>query len=195
MQRDINLIVIHCSASRDGRTLAEGDARKGTWRSSAQVIDRWHAEPLVRGGVVIRPHKFQRRAEWVGRFNPRLRHIAYHHVIDVDGASESGRHHNEMGAHAEGHNAHSIGICMLGTERFTLAAWEMLAVHVRELTAAYQAARVCGHRDLSPDLNHDGKIDPWEWTKICPGFDVAGWLARDMSPDPADVFPQPRASA
>ena len=32
--------------------------------------------------------------------------------------------------------------------------------------------RICGHRDLSPDLNGDGRIGPEEWTKQCPCFDV-----------------------
>jgi hypothetical protein len=29
-----------------------------------------------------------------------------------------------------------------------------------------------GHRDLSPDLNGDGIIQPGEWTKMCPCYDV-----------------------
>jgi N-acetylmuramoyl-L-alanine amidase len=31
---------------------------------------------------------------------------------------------------------------------------------------------VCGHRDLSPDLNGDGEIEPEEWIKACPCFEV-----------------------
>jgi hypothetical protein len=29
-----------------------------------------------------------------------------------------------------------------------------------------------GHRDLSPDLDGNGHIEPDEWMKQCPGFDV-----------------------
>jgi len=32
---------------------------------------------------------------------------------------------------------------------------------------------VCGHRDLSPDLNGNGEIEPEEWIKQCPCFEVA----------------------
>ena len=32
---------------------------------------------------------------------------------------------------------------------------------------------MCGHRDLSPDLNGNGEIEPEEWIKQCPCFDVA----------------------
>ena len=37
-------------------------------------------------------------------------------------------------------------------------------------------SRICGHRDLSPDLNGDGTISPNEWIKDCPCFDVWSWL-------------------
>jgi N-acetylmuramoyl-L-alanine amidase len=37
-------------------------------------------------------------------------------------------------------------------------------------------SRIVGHRDLSPDLNHDGVIESREWIKQCPSFDVAAWL-------------------
>ena len=29
-----------------------------------------------------------------------------------------------------------------------------------------------GHRDISPDLNHNGVVDPWERIKECPCFDA-----------------------
>jgi N-acetylmuramoyl-L-alanine amidase len=31
---------------------------------------------------------------------------------------------------------------------------------------------VVGHRDLSPDKNYNGIVDPWERTKECPCFEV-----------------------
>ena len=37
----------------------------------------------------------------------------------------------------------------------------------------FPGCRVCGHRDLSPDLNGNGEIEPEEWIKQCPCFDVA----------------------
>ena len=53
---------------------------------------------------------------------------------------------------------------------------------MRELKERYPQARICGHRDLSPDINGDGTIEPNEWLKTCPGFTVADWLAGDMAP-------------
>jgi hypothetical protein len=43
------------------------------------------------------------------------------------------------------------------------------------LMAAYPDAVLCGHRDLSPDGDGDGKIEKHEWLKSCPGFDVKHW--------------------
>ena len=31
---------------------------------------------------------------------------------------------------------------------------------------------VCGHRDLSPDLNGNGRIDPHERLKECPSYSI-----------------------
>lgn len=47
-----------------------------------------------------------------------------------------------------------------------------LRVLVRVLAMDFQTRRIVGHRDLSPDLDGDGVIEPKEWTKVCPCFDV-----------------------
>ena len=48
------------------------------------------------------------------------------------------------------------------------------SMHVLVLTLLrdYPGCRVCGHRDLSPDLNGNGEIEPEEWVKACPCFDA-----------------------
>ena len=42
------------------------------------------------------------------------------------------------------------------------------------------AKQIMGHRDLSPDKDGDGVVEPHEWLKACPSFDVSkerdGWL-------------------
>ncbi|MCD8184332.1 MAG: N-acetylmuramoyl-L-alanine amidase, partial [Bacteroides sp.] len=35
-----------------------------------------------------------------------------------------------------------------------------LRVLVKVLMKDYPGSRLCGHRDLSPDLNHNGEIEP-----------------------------------
>ena len=76
----------------------------------------------------------------------------------------------------------SIGICMVGTDRYSVAQWGALANLVSGLRKTYPNARLVGHRDLSPDKNGDGTIEPSEWLKTCPGFNVADWVRGDMEP-------------
>ena len=49
---------------------------------------------------------------------------------------------------------------------------EALRHIVTLLRAQYPKAMVCGHRDLSPDLDGNGRIEPWEYVKACPCFDA-----------------------
>lgn len=197
--RSIDLIVIHCSATPNG-----------VWVSPEQ-IDRWHQQ---RG--------FQRKEEYARRFCPALPHIGYHRLILANGQAAIGRQLEEIGAHVAGHNASSIGVCMVGTSAFFEAQWAALRdclgalviglaerakervpdtwwpIPGPEATKSYLAERgirVCGHRDLSPDLDGDGLIEPHEWLKTCPGFDVAAWMERGMQPEPVNVLDEHPALA
>jgi len=154
--REIKAIVIHCSASPNGR-----------W-TTAPDIDRWHDE---RG--------FERLESWREKFNPDYKAIGYHYIIYTNGAIATGRHQDEIGAHAGGYNKHTLGVCLIGTDKFTAEQWQALDELVARLRTRYPAAKIIGHRDLSPDLDGDGTVEPHEWLKTCPGFDVAAWLARD----------------
>ncbi len=116
-------------------------------------------------------------------------------MIYVAGSIATGRHIDEVGAHVAGNNAHSIGICMVGTDKFTPVQWGSLKTLVCDLGFRYATKpgagpglKIVGHRDLSPDIDNDGVVEPWEWLKTCPGFDVSSWLARGMSPDPAHIL-------
>lgn len=163
--RPINLIVIHCSATPDGR-----------WTTAAD-IDVWHAQ---RG--------FHRDPAWMARCNPQLKAIGYHHVIYTNGAIASGRHHDEIGAHVAGFNQKSLGVCMVGTGHFSAAQWGELRELVLSLQKRYPDARICGHRDLSPDKDGDGNIEPFEWLKTCPGFDVDPWFKGGMQPPAGLIY-------
>lgn len=111
------------------------------------------------------------------------RDVGYHYVIRRDGRVEKGRPENVMGAHVEGHNDGSLGICLVGGVKpdmtaetnFTPAQYLALEQLLRQLKGRFPAARICGHRDLSPDRNGNGKVERGEWVKECPTFDVAAW--------------------
>lgn len=143
-----DLIVIHCSATRP----------------SMHIGREWIEEVHLAKGYAS---------------------IGYHFVITRAGDLQTGRPLDQMGAHVKGHNIHSVGVCMVGgldelgrsfqnaPAQFTPAQWETARVLLAFLRKLYPNARTVGHRDLSPDKNMDGKIDPGEWLKTCPGFDAA----------------------
>jgi N-acetylmuramoyl-L-alanine amidase len=136
--RQINKIVIHCAATPNFQHFTTAD------------IDKWHKQ---RGFFRQNP---------VG--NPALKSIGYHFVIYLDGSVHPGRDISEIGAHAAGANANSIGICMIGTDDFTVGQWDALKTLVRKLRKEHGPASVIGHRDI-PGVK-----------KTCPGFDVAKWF-------------------
>ena len=91
---------------------------------------------------------------------------------------------SRIGAHAKGYNRNSIGICYEGglgkdgKPKDTRTPEQRAALRrlVNELQIRFPGCKVCGHRDLSPDLNRNGRIEPNEWTKQCPCFNVASEL-------------------
>lgn len=115
------------------------------------------------------------------------RMIGYHFVIRRDGTLEIGRPEGEPGAHVSGHNADSIGICMVGglgadgkgEDNFTPPQRATLRGLLVRLSRTYPDADVYGHRDLSPDRNGDGRVTKDEWVKECPSFDVRAWWAMN----------------
>lgn len=164
-----------------------------------------------------RARGFARGDNWRAKQNPALTSIGYHFVVYTRGAIATGRHIDEVGAHVQGYNATSIGVCMLGTDKFTRAQWDALREHLCGLARMLEeqrlfpskrrynnpspaesltifeklSVRVVGHRDLSPDKNGDGVVDKYDWLKICPGFDVKRWLNGGMQPLPGQVWLDP----
>ena len=100
------------------------------------------------------------------------RDIGYHWVIDRDGGVAPGRPETEIGAHVEGHNAGTIGICLLGgygasaNDIFEMNFTAAQAAAVKQLIAGIigrtAIRKVSGHNDYA--------------AKACPGFRVAEWM-------------------
>ena len=142
--RKIDLIVIHCSATRCNTNF------------TPEALDACHRKRGFNG-------------------------CGYHFYITKDGLVHAMRPVEIMGAHARGFNAHSIGICYEGglngegkpQDTRTVLQKSILHSLVGRLKKEFGIKKVVGHRDLSPDLNGDGKITPNEWMKQCPCFDVA----------------------
>ncbi|ADV42451.1 N-acetylmuramoyl-L-alanine amidase [Bacteroides helcogenes] len=142
--RKINYIVVHCSATREGHAL---------------TLQALEAEHRRRGFSTT----------------------GYHYYIRRDGTVLGTRSLELAGAHCRGHNAHSIGVCYEGgldaegnpkDTRTPEQRWA-LRLLIHQLLKQFRNARLCGHRDLSPDLDGNGTVEACEWTKQCPCFDVA----------------------
>lgn len=92
--------------------------------------------------------------------------IGYHYVIDLDGTIEAGRDVEKAGAHAQGHNANSLGVCYVGgadkdmkpKDTRTDAQKQSLVLLLKYLRQRYPDAKILGHRDVSK--------------KTCPSFDA-----------------------
>lgn len=141
--RAMDTIVIHCSATKENKDY------------SVEDIKKWH---LQRG------------------FND----VGYHFVIKLDGTIELGRSLDKIGAHVTGNNTGSIGICYIGglnsngkaKDTRTIEQKQSLIDLVTILKTFISIKEVKGHRDYSKDLNNNGIIEPFEYMKDCPCFDV-----------------------
>lgn len=111
----------------------------------------------------------------------------YHFFIRKDGTVHYGRPLHIKGAHAAPYNTNSIGICYEGgcdskrraKDTRTEKQKEVILELILEVLTAIKSAggdprkvKIVGHRDLSPDLDGDGIVEPAEWIKQCPSFEV-----------------------
>ena len=105
----------------------------------------------------------------------------YHYVVDVNGHIWILLKEAEIANGVHGYNQNSIHIAYIGgidakgkaVDNRTPEQRETLRMIVEAMKAKYPEAVVLGHRDISPDKNGNGIVDPWERIKECPSFDVA----------------------
>lgn len=163
--------------------VVDGIVGEKTWRSLVGTFDLAkrrideiiiHCSDTVTGARVtvddIRSWHVQRGFSDVG----------YHYIIYEDGSIHKGRDIKVAGAHCQGHNMNSIGICYIGgrnkrkqhVDTRTPEQKEALQALIRTLRQYYPDARILGHRDCSEDKDKNGIITPEEWMKACPCYDV-----------------------
>lgn len=130
-KRTIREIIIHCSATPEGKDYTVTDIR------------RWH-----------------KQQGWSD--------IGYHYVVYRNGHVEPGRDVDISGAHCQGHNSHSIGICYVGgmdrsnkksKDTRTLQQKAAMLNLLNDLRKLYPEALIYGHH------NFDNGKD-------CPCFDA-----------------------
>jgi N-acetylmuramoyl-L-alanine amidase len=93
--------------------------------------------------------------------------IGYHKLITRDGTVHNGRPEFWQGAHVQGQNHHSLGVCLIGRHQFTDAQFAALETVLLGWTARYPDAQIVGHRDIQ-----------LEDKKSCPNFDAGKWWSE-----------------
>ena len=159
--RPITEIIIHCSATRPD------------WMAGAPTKDkvaeirRWHVQD--RG--------------W--------KDIGYHYLIDRDGNIATGRSVDQIGAHVQGHNTGTIGVCLIGghgssekdqfADHFTADQEAQLRLLLAKILRAYPTAtKISGHNQYA--------------AKACPGFNVPTWYAKARTEAVKPLAPKPVAA-
>jgi hypothetical protein len=109
----------------------------------------------------------------------------YHWLIDRFGVATRLQDDELVSNGVKGHNSRSIHICYIGgmlkgkpTDTRTLEQKDTLKMLVEQYLVKWPKAEVLGHRDLSPDLDKDGIVEPNEWVKSCPCYDVKKEYAK-----------------
>ncbi|MCH5235545.1 MAG: N-acetylmuramoyl-L-alanine amidase [Muribaculaceae bacterium] len=157
----LKYLVIHCTATPEGRQVTGADIR------------RWHTSPVSAGG-----------RGW--------KQVGYTDLFKLDGSIERLVDNNEdanvdtweITNGATGYNSVSRHIVYAGgvdqegkaKDTRTDAQRKSMKDYVVDFHRRFPDVKIVGHRDLSPDKNGNGIIEPSEWTKACPSFEVSEWL-------------------
>lgn len=154
MARKIKYIFIHCTAG-----FGDHAAMQRHWRRMGWKEEGYH-RIVYTDGQIIQSRPFSVVTNGVRGYNASSIHIAYQGGVDranVNRAVDTRTPEQKEG----------IIVCI--NEAYAWCRNFMRPSDVAKI-------QVLGHRDISPDKNLNGKIDPWERIKECPSFDVADWL-------------------
>lgn len=123
----------------------------------------------------------QTRADLQAEFRrKRWKNPGYHYVVFPNGKVLQMLDEGSEANGVKGYNPTAIHVAYVGgidaagraADNRTAEQKESLLRVLRMLKKRYPAAQVLGHRDISPDKNHNGIVDPWERIKECPCFDA-----------------------
>lgn len=141
--RKITELIVHCSATVEGKDYTVDDIRK--WHKARGMSDIGYHYVIYRDGTIA-----------LGR------------DVDLIGAHVSGRNSHSIGICYVG----GLDKDKNPKDTRTPQQKESLLQLLSDLKKLYPNAKILGHRDCSKDLNKDGKITPNEWIKACPSFDA-----------------------
>lgn len=144
--RQITRIFVHCTASWQSTTTMESlhkEFKDKGWKNPGY---HWVIFP---NGKILQMLGEDLVANGVKDYNKHSIHVAWVGGIKYDDNKKIMSYDNR-------------------TDKQKQALFDLLT----KLKLRYRNAIIMGHRDISPDLNHNGVVDPWERIKECPAFDA-----------------------
>ncbi len=109
-------------------------------------------------------NKFHKEKGWKSISNIAC---GYHFLIRKNGVIEVGRTIDEAGAHVQGANFDSIGICLIGRNNFSDQQFESCKRLIRSLKNQYNNVTIHGHNEFA-----SAKLQG----KTCPNFEIKNIL-------------------
>lgn len=102
----------------------------------------------------------------------------YHYVISPEGKITQLLDEDKISNGVKGFNSVTVNVAYIGgigadgkgVDNRTEAQKKALRQLLANLKKKYPEAVIQGHRDFSPDVNGNGRIEPHEWVKMCPCF-------------------------
>lgn len=141
--RRISRIFVHCTASHQATTTEK--SLRDEFKSKGWSAPGYHYVVKTDGNIIVMLDE-EKVANGVRNYNKNSIHVAWIGGID--------REHPK------------------GIDNRTLEQKAALFDLLVKLKLKYPDAMIMGHRDISPDLNHNGIVDPWEYIKACPCFNA-----------------------
>ena len=143
-RRVITDIIVHCTASPEGKNLTVDDIRR-IHKANGWSDIGYHFVVEIDGSI-----RNGRDVDLIGA------HVAGHNahsigVVYVGGLTRDGKE---------------------AKDTRTQKQKDSLVKLLKELKKLYPTAKISGHRDFSPDLNGNGVVEQSEWVKACPCFDA-----------------------
>lgn len=143
MEREINLIVVHCSATKADRDI------------TAKDMDSYHR---VCGLSSWGYHYYVRKNGAIERMRDE----------GDAGVHACGHNRDSIGVCYEG----GLDANGRPADTRTVLQKRSLLALLRSLRADYPSAVIKGHRDVVADVKGNGRVDRWERSEECPCFDA-----------------------
>ncbi|PZT91670.1 N-acetylmuramoyl-L-alanine amidase [Sphingomonas sp.] len=144
LSRRIDGIVVHCSATPEGRDVSVATIR--SWHRAEGYADIGYHFVIALDGTIQTGRPLAQIGAHVKGYNAQTIGVCYVGGTDAAGKPKDTRTPEQRKA---------------------------LIALLTTLRARFPRATIKGHRDYSPDRNGNGRVDSFEWIKACPSFDAA----------------------